>query len=108
MSRKIREMNLPVKVVDCFSLPMDETAFLQEIGQVKRVLTVEDGILSGGLGSMILEMFNDRGIHIPVIRKGIRLMDGMPKIYLNRDMIFDREQLTDTDLREIIQKLLEG
>lgn len=108
MSRKILDMNLPVKVIDCFALPLDEQAFIQEIQDAKKIVTVEDGVLSGGIGSMVLEILNDNGITIPVIRKGLRFSSGMPKAYVNRDQIFDSENLTDSDLRGIILDLLRG
>ena len=101
-------MNLPVKVIDCFALPVDEQVFIQEIQDAKKIVTVEDGVLSGGIGSMVLEILNDNGISIPVIRKGLRFSSGMPKAYVNRDQIFGSENLTDSDLRGIILDLLRG
>lgn len=108
MSRTMLNINLPVKVIDCFSIPIDELAFVQEIQKAKKILTVEDGVLSGGLGSIVLEILNDNCINIPVIRKGLRFLNGMPKEYLNRDKIYDYEQLKETDLRTTIQELLKG
>ena len=37
---------------------------------------MEDNVLPGGFGSMILELLSDSGISIPVLRKGIRRYDG--------------------------------
>lgn len=106
MSRNILNLDLPVKVIDCFSIPVDECALIQEIKNAKVVLTVEDGILNGGLGSMVLEILNDNGMSIPVLRKGLRFMDGMPNKYLNREKIHDYEQLSIRQLQNTIEELL--
>ncbi|MDE6490411.1 MAG: 1-deoxy-D-xylulose-5-phosphate synthase [Muribaculaceae bacterium] len=55
-----------------FLRPVD-TLILQEAAEAGApVITVEDGITDGGLGSAVLEWFNDNGYHaIPVTRIGI-------------------------------------
>ena len=53
---------LPVAHADMrFLKPIDET-LLHEVGKnFKRVITVEDGVVSGGLGSAVLEFLADNG-----------------------------------------------
>ncbi len=54
-----------------FASPLDE-AILHEVGRSGRpVVTVEDGIRSGGMGSAVLEWLADHGYTVPVIRLGI-------------------------------------
>ncbi|MBO5703079.1 MAG: 1-deoxy-D-xylulose-5-phosphate synthase [Bacteroidaceae bacterium] len=54
-----------------FLKPLDE-AMLSEIGsKFKRIITVEDGCLQGGMGSAVLEWFADKGLTPRVIRIGI-------------------------------------
>ncbi|MBR1426406.1 MAG: 1-deoxy-D-xylulose-5-phosphate synthase [Paludibacteraceae bacterium] len=51
--------------------PID-TALLDEVGQhFKHVVTVEDGVIQGGLGSAVLEYFADKGYSARVTRLGI-------------------------------------
>ena len=51
--------------------PID-TALLDEVGQhFKHVVTVEDGVIQGGLGSAVLEYFADKGYNARVTRLGI-------------------------------------
>ena len=53
-----------------FLKPLDE-AMLDEIGhKFKRVITVEDGICKGGMGSAVLEYFSDHGMNLKVTRLG--------------------------------------
>ncbi len=51
-----------------FLKPLDE-AMLHEIGKrFQRIVTVEDGILKGGMGSAILEFMSDNG-YTPVVKR---------------------------------------
>ena len=51
--------------------PMDEQ-LLHEIGKnVKKIVTVEDGVINGGLGSAITEWMNDHAYNVPVMRLGV-------------------------------------
>ena len=52
--------------------PLDEE-LLQEVGvRFKTILTVEDGVIDGGLGSAVLEWMADHGFTPRVIRLGVR------------------------------------
>ena len=54
-----------------FLKPLDET-ILQEVGErFKRIITVEDGVRNGGLGSAVLEWMNDHGFTPQVARLGL-------------------------------------
>mgnify|MGYP003293047224 CR=1 FL=1 len=51
--------------------PLDEE-MLHEIGQqYQTIVTAEDGILAGGMGSAVLEWMNDHNYHPQIIRLGI-------------------------------------
>lgn len=52
--------------------PID-TEILDYVGtHFKRVVTVEDGVISGGLGSAVLEYFADKGYGVEVKRLGVK------------------------------------
>ena len=54
-----------------FLKPIDEE-ILQHVGQTcRRIVTVEDGAVSGGLGSAVLEYMADHGLHPEVKRLGL-------------------------------------
>ena len=51
--------------------PLDEE-MLHEIGQqFQTIVTAEDGILAGGMGSAVLEWMNDHNYHPQIIRLGV-------------------------------------
>ena len=54
-----------------FLKPLDE-AILHEVGQrFQRIVTVENGVRNGGLGSAVLEWMNDHGYQVHVTRLGM-------------------------------------
>lgn len=54
-----------------FLKPLDDH-LLDEIGsKFKRVITVEDGVRNGGMGSAVLEWMSDHGYHPDVVRLGL-------------------------------------
>ena len=54
-----------------FLKPLDED-ILDEVGRkFSRVVTVENGVRNGGLGSAVLEWLNDHGYHPQVVRLGL-------------------------------------
>ena len=54
-----------------FLKPIDED-ILEEVGRrFKKIVTVENGVKQGGLGSAVLEWMNDHGYQPQVIRLGL-------------------------------------
>ena len=54
-----------------FLKPLDED-ILEEVGsRFQRIVTIEDGVRSGGFGSAVLEWMNDHGYHPDIIRLGL-------------------------------------
>ncbi len=54
-----------------FVKPLDSELILEAARRCGRVVTVEDGVLQGGFGSAVLEMLQDHGCRVPVLRLGI-------------------------------------
>ena len=53
-----------------FLKPIDED-ILREAGKCRRIVTVEDGVVQGGLGSAVLEFMADHNLHPEVVRLGL-------------------------------------
>ena len=54
-----------------FLKPLDEQ-LLHEVGQrFNRIITIEDGVRNGGMGSAVLEWFSDHGYQLRVTRLGL-------------------------------------
>jgi 1-deoxy-D-xylulose-5-phosphate synthase len=54
-----------------FLKPIDEKLLHDVFSKYKKVVTVEDGSIMGGLGSAVLEFMNDHGYKAQVVRLGI-------------------------------------
>ena len=54
-----------------FVKPIDAELILEAARRTRRVVTIEDGVLMGGFGSAVLEMLQDHGCRVPVLRLGI-------------------------------------
>ena len=70
--RELREAGQSVAHYDMrFLKPIDEE-ILYEVGTTcRRIVTVEDGVIQGGLGSAVLEYMADHNLHPEVIRLGL-------------------------------------
>ena len=63
--------NLNVGVIDAFRIkPMNASLLRRFIGATQRVVTLEEHLLAGGLGSAIAELFIDQDIRVPTLRIG--------------------------------------
>ena len=54
-----------------FAKPLDEQTILDVARHIKRIVTVEDGIIRGGAGEAVVKLLNDNGITTPVVTLGI-------------------------------------
>ena len=72
IARAEKELGCSIAHYDLrFLKPLDE-ALLHEVGQkFTRILTVEDGVRNGGMGSAILEFMTDHGYYPRVTRLGL-------------------------------------
>jgi len=83
-----------------FLKPLDEE-MLHEIGRkFKKIITVEDGVRNGGMGSAILEWLNDHD-YCPVIK---RL--GLPDNFVEHGTVAQLQDLVGIDCRHIQETIL--
>ncbi len=98
----LKKEGLPVKLIDCYSLPLKAGLLMEELKNCKKIITMEDGVASGGIGSMLLEIMNDCGLQIPIKRMALRFENGYPAVSSDRKQIFEAEGLTLDALKEEI------
>ena len=84
-----------------FLKPLD-TGLLDEVGQrFSRIITVEDGVRMGGMGSAVLEYLSDQG-HTPVLK---RL--GLPDKFVQHGSVKDLYDLCGLDEESIYRTILQ-
>lgn len=81
-----------------FLKPLDTKIMHEVFRQYKYVITIEDGAITGGLGSAVIEFKNDQQYSAPVKRLGIpdRFIEHGTQQELYRECGFDAEAIKDT------------
>lgn len=99
----LRERNPEVSVAHYdmrFLKPIDGN-ILEEVGKkFKRVITVENGVKQGGLGSAVLEWMSDHGYQPQVVRLGL------PDEFVEHGTVPELEQIVGIDAESIIKAIL--
>lgn len=68
----LSQQGVEIAVIDArFVKPLDRELILAEAQNVPLVITAEENALQGGFGTAVLELLNDAGLSIPVVRIGI-------------------------------------
>lgn len=84
-----------------FLKPLDEE-LLREVGEkFQRIVTVEDGVRAGGMGSAVLEWMNDHGYYPQVKRLGL------PDQFIEHGSVKQLQQLCGIDEESILQVISE-
>ena len=84
---RLGEEGISVGVLDVQTLPVDETAFLERVAGVPRLVSLEEHVLPGGLGSAIAEIMADRGLGIRLLRLGVPAGSAYGYVYGGRELI---------------------
>ncbi len=95
---KLQNVNIPIKLIDCFSFPLNEELLIEEINESKYIFTIEDNLLPGGLGSLVLEILSDHSKNIPVKRIGLRFDDDFEEKFINRELWYEFLSLDESGL----------
>lgn len=99
--RRAEESGLSIAHYDLrFLKPLDND-LLHEVGRnFKKVMTLEDGVLKGGMGSAILEFMADNGYN-PLIKR-----IGLPDSFIEHGSINELYQLCGLDEESIYNELI--
>lgn len=93
---KTEGFNLSVTHIDLrFAKPLDKELILTTANRVKRIITVEDGSIAGGVGSAILELLCEHNIH-----KDVKLL-GIPDSFIPHGTISELKSIAHYDKEAI-------
>lgn len=82
-----------------FAKPLDETLILDVARRYRRIITIEDGVRAGGVGSAVLELLADHGIATPVVRLGL------PDQFVEHGTVAELYRLCGIDRDSIIKAI---
>ena len=83
-----------------FLKPLDEELLHEAGRRFRHIITVEDGVLKGGMGSAVLEFMNDNGYAPQVKRMGV------PDAFVEHGTLKDLHRLCGIDEDSIYQTIL--
>ena len=96
-------MDLPANAALCDRFRLsDARSIAKGLARYETVLTVEEHQKRGGIGTLLLEAFNDLGITKTVKRIGIDLPDGYPGEYGTREYWLERFGVTRDHILELL------
>ena len=73
VSNKLKEHSINAGVIDLYRIrPINEELLLNSIEQSKRIVTLEEHLITGGIGSAVAEILIDNGKTVPLKRVGIQ------------------------------------
>lgn len=87
IANKLENQKVSVGVIDVYTLPINESLFLETVKGVKKIISLEEHFLPGGLGSAVCEILNDNNLLIPVKRIGLPVNKGYCYKYGGREII---------------------
>ena len=82
-----------------FVKPLDEN-LLQDIGRkFNKIITIEDGVRNGGMGSAVLEWMSDHGFRPQIVRMGL------PDAFVEHGSVAELRQLVGLDAESIRKEI---
>jgi Transketolase, C-terminal subunit len=105
---KIQQYGFQIALVDLFKLPFQEQELMDLLETKKKIITVEELCIQGGIGSVVLETMADYGCMKPVRRIGLDMSDGYPEKYGCREYHMKNYGMSNDILIENIMNFLKG
>lgn len=100
---QLSEQGIEVSVVDArFVKPLDVDLILSQAEKAPFVITAEENSLQGGFGAAVLELLNDMGLAVPVMRMGI------PDHFVGQGTQTELRRQLGLDAPGIIEKVKQG
>lgn len=90
--------NISITLIDMFRMPFDKEKVIKILNRMKGIITVEEHIYRGGLGSEILELLVENYVTIPIHRIAIDFDGEYPQVYGNRKYILEQYSLSDDNI----------
>ncbi len=101
--KKLKEIGIEAELINVrFLKPLDSDLILKSISKTKKVITIEDNILEGGLASSIKELLIDNKI------EDIKMKNfGYPNVFVKHGTVEEIEKLYGLDIDNIFKETKE-
>lgn len=105
---KLKKENIEVGVIDLCTIPVDECALIEALKASRYLLTLEEHVLRGGIGSYVLEVLADHEVNIKVKRVGLDYSNGFSREYGGRDVVHKQNGMDEDTITNLVKRYLKG
>lgn len=105
--KKLKEQNIAAGLYDMrFLKPIDEDLLHEIFTHYKKIITIEDGTIIGGLGTAVIEFKNNHGYNAEVIKMGIpdRFVEQGTLMELYTECGYDEKSIYETAMKLLSKK----
>lgn len=97
---------ISAKVIDLYALPFDVEKLISETANIQNILTVEEHVREGGIGSAVLEAFADKNVLKNFRRMGIDFGGEYTKEFGSREYFCKKYRLDDDAIADSVREML--
>ena len=94
------------QLIDLFSLPAETAQLVTHLQAAKKIITIEENVLAGGMGSYILELLSDNQMVKPVKRLGLQFKDGYYDKFISREYVREEQGLSEASIEKAIREMV--
>ena len=99
----LKENDIDAEVINArFLKPLDEKTILKSLQKTKKVITIEDNVLKGGLATNIKELIQDNNIKLNNFKSF-----GYPNVFVKHGTIDEIEKMYGLDIENIVKETKE-
>ena len=98
----VHNSNELVALIDLFKIKPINTSLLKQIKNFKKIITIEENFINGGIGSVISELVSDNNLDIKLLRLGLnenKLYNYGSRQYLHSVHKLDSENLLKSSIK---------
>lgn len=103
VSDKLKEKGIEAEVINArFLAPIDEELFVNSISKTKNVITIEDNVITGGLGASVKELILENKINVDKLN-----IVAYPTKFIEHGEVSELEKIYGLDTDSIVDKYIE-
>ena len=103
----LKESNINAGIMHCHTLkPFDEASIIDSLNKCSYIITIEEHLVNGGLGSICAELIAENSFDVPVKFKRIGISDHFPHGYGSQEHMMKRNGISSDHATIAAKKLL--
>ena len=101
IAEELQKQNIDAEVINArFLKPLDKETILKSAQKTKKIITIEDGIIKGGLGESIIKLLNDSNL------ENIKVQNfGYNDCFIEHGSVDELEKKYELDVENILNKI---